>query len=177
MTEGSWVEGEHDHIPYLHLFVCAPTVWRKVRGLVKRKRHVAELWAIRVQSHVRALHPKLRHPNYIYVNLASMEGYIRAVLAYCMTGTTNRELRILVFLLATHVKNRRTSLGQEGLKRLMEDAKILANENGAEIIHLSAEVDKNNQACQALLLKNGWEQTDQHVDGVHDLWAIRGALE
>lgn len=177
MTRGDWIEGDHCHFPLLHAFVCAPAPWRKIRSLVRRQRPVSEIWAIRVQSRVRDLRPKLKHPNYMYVNLTELDDKIRSVLVYSMAGASERELRIFVYLLATHVDNRRMNLAQQGLDCVKVNAETLAKQNGAEVVHLSAHVDRNNEACRALLLKNGWRQTDQHVDGVHDMWAIRGVLE
>lgn len=175
---GDWVEGDHKHILLLQKFECAPTLWRRIKHKLKRGLPVAEIWSVRVQSHVRNLHPRLKPPAYMYVNQVSGEGHLRAVAAYRVAGKSGHELDILFYLLATHLKNRTAGLGQAGLELVIDEARLLALRARCTSVTISGEVHVENEPCQTLLRKNGWQPTGEWTpDGLHELWAIRGVVE
>lgn len=165
------VEAEHLHRQFLQEFWCGPIPFRKAKKLARP--HDQE-YAIRVQSIIRQLKPRVKCPDRIFVCFLDDLRIVKSVGWAGFTLSTNGHHNGYIHVLATHLVYTRQGAGQATYSRILEGFIELAQDaDNFESLTLTALVHPDNMECKSLLTGNGWIFTEAlDVDGLHEEWAL-----
>lgn len=130
-------------------------------------------YAIRVQSLVRNLRPRLKLPDKIRLCFMDDLGIVKSVGWAGFKESQSGHHRGSVYVLATHSAYTRQGAGQAAYEGIVDDLIGLAQESSAfESLTISTLVHPDNIECKSLLRRNQWTYSELDVDGLHEEWVL-----
>lgn len=164
------VEAEHKHRQFLQLFWCGPIPFREAK---QRRTPHPEQYAIEVQSIVRNLRPRAKHPERMHICYLDEYELVKSVAWAKFIESADGHHRASFYVLATHLLFTRQGAGQHTYTHVVDDLIGLAQDAADfKSLTITALVHPDNVACKALLTLNRWVYSDMDVDGLHEEWDL-----
>ena len=139
------IEAEPRHRQYLQEFWCGPIPFRTAKKL--RVPH-PELYAIRVQSMVRNLRPRVPFPDRLHLCCEDELGMVKSVGWARFIGSADGHHRATFYLLATHLVYTNQGAGQATHTHVVNDLIGLAQDEAVfRSLTVTAIIHPDNDAC------------------------------
>lgn len=170
------VEAEHKHRRFLEDFWCGPIPFRQAKKM--REPH-PQLYAIRVQSIVRALRPRRKFPDQIIVTYAEDLQLVKSVAWYTIALSGDGSHVVTLHAIATHTAFTQLGHAQSVYQTMVENCIGIAQDSITfESVTFVALVHPDNYESKSLLTKNQWAFTGLYdIDTVHEEWALVVGVE